>query len=138
MAFSRVGLGKIFADSFDQAATSCVHSFPHMVRGRTSLLVADFGGSHIGQLFDTYSFLILDIDRNSEWRRGQQEFRQRILRNIRRMAFKALNDNQRREALGPFLRLADGIDGWLVTFAISKTGGARYLRPMTRRIRWRI
>jgi hypothetical protein len=95
-------------------------------RGRTSLLVADFGGSHSGQLFDTYSFLVLDIDQNHEWRLGQQRFRQQVLRNARRMAFKALNDNQRRDALIPFLCLADGIDGWLVTFAISKTGGSLF------------
>jgi hypothetical protein len=42
------------------------------------------------------------------------------------MAFKALNDNQRRDALVPFLDLADAIDGWLVTFAISKTGGSLF------------
>jgi hypothetical protein len=42
------------------------------------------------------------------------------------MAFKALNDIQRREALVPFLHLADTIDGWLVTFAISKAGGSLF------------
>lgn len=42
------------------------------------------------------------------------------------MSFKALNDSQRRAAIVPFLKAANCINGWLVTFAISKAGGSLF------------
>jgi len=126
MPFSRIGLGRVLANNFESFAATCYAAFPNVRRGNTILIAADFGGSHRGQLFDTYSFIILDIDQNLVWRAGQRKFRTNVLRNSRRMAFKSLNDKQRRDALTPFLSLADTIDGWLVTFAISKTGGSLF------------
>lgn len=126
MAFSRIGLGRALANNFESFEESCRGAFPNVKRGNTILIAADFSGSHRGQLFDTYSFIIFDIDRNLSWRAGQREFRAEVLRSSRRMAFKSLNDKQRRDALVPFLDLADAIEGWLVTFAISKVGGSLF------------
>ncbi len=89
-------------------------------------MVADFGGQHKGQHFDTYAFLIFDLDRNERWLQGQRFFRQAIMPSGRRMAFKAMNDKVRRQALVPFLQLADEIEGWLVLFAVSKVGGSAF------------
>jgi hypothetical protein len=126
MRFSRIGLGGALADSFESFGATCRGAFPNVRRGNTILLAADFGGGHRGQLFDTYSFIILDIDQNFDWQAGQRRFRANVLRSARRMAFKSLNDKQRRDALTPFLNLADTIHGWLVTFAVSKTGGSLF------------
>ena len=71
-------------------------------------------------------FLIFDLDRNERWLQGQRFFRQAIMPSGRRMAFKAMNDKLRREALVPFLQLADEIEGWLVLFAVSKVGGSSF------------
>ena len=90
------------------------------------MMVADFGGQHKGQHFDTYAFLVFDLDRNKRWLRGQRLFRESITPGGRRMAFKAMNDKHRREALVPFLQLADEIEGWLVLFAVSKVGGSLF------------
>ena len=90
------------------------------------MMVADFSGQHKGQHFDTYAFLIFDLDRNERWLQGQRFFRQAIMPSGRRMAFKAMNDKLRREALVPFLQLADEIEGWLVLFAASKVGGSAF------------
>jgi hypothetical protein len=90
--------------------------------------VADFGGQHKGQHFDTYSFLVLDLEKNGRWLDRQQHFRQTVMPNTRRMSFKAMNDKYRRQALLPFLTLANGIEGWLVVFAISKAGGSLFRR----------
>ena len=125
MAFSRAGIGQLLADTFDGRVQT--NSFPVVdPRGQTLMMVADFGGQHKGQHFDTYAFLILDLDRNGRWLQNQRFFRQTIMPNGRRMAFKAMNDKYRRQALVPFLQLADDIEGWLVLFAVSKVGGSLF------------
>jgi hypothetical protein len=49
-----------------------------------------------------------------------------MMPTARRMCFKAMNDKYRRQALVPFLTLADCINGWLVLFAVSKAGGSLF------------
>lgn len=100
--------------------------FPFLTRGRSLLLVADFGGHHRKQHFDTYTFLIMDFAKNREWGTWQRHFRRHVLRNRRRMSFKALNDGMRRQALVPFMQAAAGIEGCLAQFAISKVGGSLF------------
>lgn len=127
IAFSKAGIGSLLADTFDQAVRARPHVFPNTEpRGQTLVMVADFGGQHKGQHFDTYAFLILDLDRNGRWVQGQRLFRQTVMPNARRMSFKAMNDNRRRQALFPFLGLSDGIEGWLVLFGVSKAGGSLF------------
>ena len=84
-------------------------------------MLCDIGGSQKSQPFETYSFLVLDLDQNAYWLQGQSEFRKRVFTQHRRMAFKAMNDGARRRALRPFLRLSEVLNGVLVTFAIHKT-----------------
>jgi hypothetical protein len=120
--FATVGVGGVLAPSLSADLLSDRSGFPFLTRGRTLLLVADFGGHHQRQHFDTYTFLILDLTKNQEWLAWQHHFRHAILRNRRRMSFKALNDGMRRRALVPFMRAAAGIEGCLMQFAISKWG----------------
>jgi hypothetical protein len=123
-AFATVGVGDMLAASLSTSLLSDRFGFPFLTRGRALLLVADFGGHHQKQHFDTYTFLILDLTKNQEWLAWQRHFRHAISRNHRRMSFKALNDGMRRRALVPFMRAAAGIEGCLVQFAISKAGGS--------------
>jgi hypothetical protein len=127
-AFSSVGVGGILERSISAGLFSDKLAFPFLARGRTLLIVADFGGHHQKQHFDTYTFLIMDFARNREWLVRQHKFRKATLPNRRRMSFKALNDNMRRRALVPFMRAAAGIEGCLVQFAISKAGGSLFTR----------
>lgn len=123
MTFSSAGVGRLLAKTFNKAINGRPIQFPCVSpRGRTLLLAADFGGQHKGPHFETYAFLILDLDRNTQWLEGQRHFRSHVLPNRRRMSFKAMNDSQRRDALVSFLDLAHDIEGWLVLFAISKNG----------------
>jgi hypothetical protein len=124
--FATVGVGGILAPSLSADLLSDRSRFPFLTRGRTLLLVADFGGHHQKQHFDTYTFLILDLSKNQEWLAWQHHLRHAILRNRRRMSFKALNDGMRRSALVPFMRAAAGIEGCLVQFALSKAGGSLF------------
>ena len=127
LAFSKAGLGQLLGDTFDRRLQSSTVTFPRVSpRGQTLTMIADFGGQHKGQHFDTYAFLVCDHERNSRWIEDQRYFRQTIMPNRRRMAFKAMNDKYRRQALVPFLELADHIEGWLVLFAVSKIGGSLF------------
>jgi hypothetical protein len=126
MTFSTLGIGKILAQPLDRVAAECGHCFPHGRRGSTLVIVGDLSGSNKGQLYETYSFLVLDIDQNNEWQLVQRHFRRAVLQS-RRMSFKALNDTRRRAAIVPFLQAANRINGWLVTFAISKKGGSLFV-----------
>ena len=127
IAFTRAGLGQLLAKTFDQRVQTNSYSFPAVEpRGQTLLMAADFGGQHKGQHFDTYAFLVFDLDRNERWLTGQRLFRRNVMSNGRRMAFKSMNDKYRRRALVPFLQLADHIQGWLVLFAVSKVGGSLF------------
>jgi hypothetical protein len=129
VAFCRDGPGVLLAKCFDGAVLDRPRRFPNQIpRGKTLVIAADFGGAHAGQLFDTYSFLVLDIERNGGWVEGQRLFRQHVMSSGRRMAFKSLNDKLRRNALAPFLSLGNSIDGWLVSFAISKKGRSAFQR----------
>lgn len=125
-SFSKAGIGGLLSDSFSAKLLSDPARFPLLTRGRTLFLVADFGGHHHKQHFDTYTFLILDLAKNREWLTRQHHFRNTLLPNRRRMSFKALNDGMRRNALIPFMRAAAGIEGCLVQFAISKVGGSLF------------
>ena len=91
-------------------------------------MVADFGGQHTGQRFETFSFLFLDPDRNTQWFLRQLSFRSSHHLGRRRMAFKSLNDQIRKQALVPFLSMANIIDGCLINFAISRNSESLFER----------
>lgn len=119
--FSRGGLGAGLAEDFDFAVALRNPPLLQAPRGHQLLVTCDIGGSQKAQPFETYAFLILDLDRNSEWLAGQRAFRSEVLPLRRRMSFKSMNDAARRRALQPFLELADRLNAVLVTFAVHKT-----------------
>jgi len=118
--FSRGGVGVCLADIFEKRLMRRPPLLLREGRGQQLMIVCDIGGSQRQQAFETFGFLIVDLDRNGSWLQRQHAFRQHILRHRRRIAFKALNDGVRRRALVPFLNLAETLVGVLVTFAIHK------------------
>jgi hypothetical protein len=118
--FSRGGLGVGLASVFEQRLRRRLPLLLRESRGRQLLILCDIGGSLKGQPFETYSFLVLDLDRSAVWLHGQSVFRRQVLVHRRRMAFKVLNDAIRRRALMPFLNLAETLAGVHVTFAVDK------------------
>ncbi|WP_261315290.1 hypothetical protein [Rhizobium leguminosarum] len=77
--FSPKGVGEFLSDSFNADLLAKRLQFPILTRGRTLLLVADFGGHHQKQHFDTYTFLILDLAKNQNWLAHQR----RVARQMR-------------------------------------------------------
>ena len=119
--FGNNGIGYILADSFNKHLEFNREYFPFGIRPRGTLMVlSDYGGQHKGSKFETYSFLQFDLEANQIWVEKQKEFRKSFMTDGRRMSFKTMNDNLRRRSLIPFLSMADSINGWLVTFSVSK------------------
>jgi hypothetical protein len=114
--FSRDGLGIGLAEVFEQRLTRAPPLLLRKSRGQRLMIVCDIGGSLRQQAFETFSFLVIDLDQNGSWLQRQHAFRQQVLPHRRRIAFKALNDAIRRRALAPFLTLAESLTGVLVTF----------------------
>jgi hypothetical protein len=84
------------------------------------ILVSDYSGQHKGAKVEAYSYLLTSFDAIWLWLELRKDFRKNFLANQRRMAFKALNDRLRIEALIPFLRIANSIPGLLFTAIIDK------------------
>lgn len=81
---------------------------------------SDYSGSHGDSQFRTYGFVIGDADASPEWPSRCRKSRNAFLADGRRMAFKSLNDSQRRRALIPFLEASEAINGHVVVVAINK------------------
>jgi hypothetical protein len=81
---------------------------------------SDYSGSNGGSQFRTYGFVIGDADASPEWPSRCRKSRSAFLADGRRMAFKSLNDSQRRRALIPFLEASEAINGHVVVVAINK------------------
>ena len=91
------------------------------VRWSSEVLVAcDFAGSHKGANFEAFAFLVGAIAGSATWMRMRHRVRKQFLSDGRRMAYKALNDKRRQEALTPFLAAADTYPGNLFVFLVSK------------------
>jgi hypothetical protein len=121
--FSRHGLGVALGSVFEGALERKVFRSLSEPRGGQLLITCDIGGSQKDQRYETFAFLIHDLDRSQRWLSGQRHLRAAVIRHRRRMAYKAMNDRLRRRALIPFLELAEHLDGALVIFAVDK--GAR-------------
>ena len=115
-----VGLKNIFGDILDKADAKHPNSFPSVARGNTLFIAADFSGQDKVQHYEVYSFLVFDLDCARHWMKMRADLRASMSLRKRRMSFKALNDARRREALIPFLKTADTLDGCLISFAVSK------------------
>jgi hypothetical protein len=83
-------------------------------------IASDYSGVHKNSRFFSIGVLIIDASSIASWQRDRVAIRQRFLGDGRRMSFKALNDNQRRAALIPFLQAADALRGYCIVFAIDR------------------
>jgi hypothetical protein len=110
----------MLGDAFNRLIWNNPDKYPYTDRSKTVLLAGDFSGSHRRSGFQSYSFVVLDLERNQAWRQAQDAFRKTILQDRRRMSYKSLNDSRRRGALFNFLDIADKIEGWIVSFCITR------------------
>jgi hypothetical protein len=90
--------------------------------GSTVFIASDYSGEHAEALYQTMSFLITDFESvRYVWEEERLDVRRTYLRDDRRMSFKQLRDQQRWQALVPFLRAADSLSGLCLTVAVSSS-----------------
>ena len=111
-------------DIFPWAAT--VHSIVDSLRipricGDLIYIASDYGGAHAPSSYETITVVYADFDASALWELHRRSIRHRFLLDGRRMAFKSLNDGNRRRALIPFLSAANHLSGVSVTLAIRKS-----------------
>ncbi len=88
--------------------------------GPTIALMSDYGGEHRTSRYDVISILVLDSENTAQWEYIRRQIRHRKLRDSRRMSFKNLGDNRRKQTFESFLLAANSITGVCASFAIHK------------------
>lgn len=101
-------------------------SLPELRNARALLLASDYSGESNDCPYFVYSFLITSSDAWGEWDSLRLSVREKFLGDGRRMAFKRLSDDQRWQALGPFLDASDKLAGLSFSVAISKQCGSMF------------
>ena len=88
--------------------------------GPTIALMSDYGGEHRKSSYEVTSILVLDSENTGQWEYMRREIRLKKLKDSRRMSFKNLGDQRRKQAFEPFLLAANSITGVCASFAIHK------------------
>lgn len=114
------GLMYTFSQSIRNQENNDPNLLPDLRKGSTILVVSDYSGKHDTAFYQSLSFLFADTERCTVWEEERHRFRQRFLTDGRRMAFKNLNDKERKKALPYFLAAADSIPGLSTTVLIDK------------------
>lgn len=91
-----------------------------VLSGNTLCIGTDTSGLQRGSRYIVNGILIVDVENSRSWEMHRRQVRRDFLNDGRRMSYKALNDRQRRDALGPFLEASDGIRGLCVVMAFDK------------------
>jgi len=115
-----LGLMYTFSQSIRKLEINDPNFLPDLCKGSTILVVSDYSGEHDTASYQSLSFLFADLERCTTWEEMRHRLRQRFLTDGRRMAFKNLNDKERKEALPYFLAAADSIPGLSATLLIDK------------------
>lgn len=97
------------------------NSLPILQTSPSLIMASDYSGESEKSPFQVLSFLLVGIKDCLVWNKDRNDFREKHFPNNRRMAFKNLNDNQRQQALLPFLKTANQLPGLLFTIAIDNS-----------------
>lgn len=92
---------------------------PHLT-GPSLYISSDYSGTSRDSKFWVIGFVVADTENSGYWESRRRIVRQNYLADGRRMAFKSLNDRNRRNALIPFLSAADEISGLCLAIVIDK------------------
>jgi hypothetical protein len=99
------------------------------MEGSTLYVASDYSYGNPRSAHLIIGILLADMDASPDWPHLVTRVRRKFLPDGRRMSFKALNDQQRRQALVPFLRTAEDLQGVLLSVAIPKTALAAFAGP---------
>lgn len=101
-------------------------ALPDLYAASRLLLASDYGGQHASARGEVYAYLLVDRAKLGMWWHAREHLRSARGLGRRRMAFKALGDRTRRQALPAFLAAADNLDGLLFVVRVSKRVGTLF------------
>lgn len=93
---------------------------PNINRSKTLMCFSDYSGEEVKSRYFVYSFLIIDGDNLKVWDEQRRKIRESIIADGRRVSFKNLRDKVGQKFVEDYLKLADQLNGFLITVAISK------------------
>ncbi len=106
-------------------------------RGRSLWVVSDYSFDNPDSDFDVVGLLLADPEASGAWNQLRQAVRAECLVDSRRMSWKRLNSDSRRQAAFlPFLRAADHIHGLALTLAFHRDPA--FQLPVDRLDRFRV
>lgn len=114
------GLMKGFSESIRQMEFRHPGLLPDIRKGDTIFIGSDYGGQHDLAQYETYTFILADLENCIAWENLRQDWRKTFLRDGRRMSYKKLNDKRCMKALPPFLQAANFIPGLVVAILADK------------------
>src|ERR1043166_9171347 len=91
-----------------------------VLTGKEVIIASDSSGLHRASPFEVLGLVVIDFDASLKWAASRQILRKHVLKDSRRMSFKKLDEPMRRNALIPFLRSADDIQGMCLCVGIHK------------------
>ena len=101
---------------------------PDLRQAKSIVLASDYSGEHQTSDYQLLTFLIGDIDQVlGNWDKARTEVRTRCKLGSRRHAYKSLTDQLRKQALVPFLRAAEQLNGMILSVAMDKRLGSSNL-----------
>ena len=91
-----------------------------VLTGKEIIIASDSSGLHRASPFEVLGLVVIDFDASLKWDASRQILRKHVLKDSRRMSLKKLDEPMRRNALIPFLRSADDIQGMCLCVGIHK------------------
>jgi hypothetical protein len=92
-----------------------------VIRGRSLWVLSDYSFDNPASDFDVVGLLVADPEASGDWNYLRSEVRAKLLGDRRRMSWKKLNSDSRRQtAFFPFLKAADHICGLSIALAFHR------------------
>ena len=122
------GLMSGLSDSIREMEAKGLITLPDLRTCPVLFVASDYGGQHSTSTYESLSFVFANLEECGYWNDEREELRREYLPDGRRMSYKNLNDNKRKDALFPFLLAANHIPGLSVTFLVNKSINSLFLK----------
>lgn len=93
---------------------------PDLHSTKSLMCFSDYSGEEEEADFSVYSFLLIGEKKLTEWDKQRQQLRNKILPDDRRISYKNYRDKLSQNYISEYLKIANNLDGYLITISISK------------------
>ena len=114
------GFMRGFSENISQMELRYPDLLPDIRRGNTIFVSSDYSGQHSLSRYETYVFVLIDLENCTTWEQLRRNWRGLFLSDGRRISYKNLNDKRCKKALLPFLRAANSIPGLIAAIIVDK------------------